>query len=219
MRIILSIALLLASGALAAQSIEIDSPKGGFTTSHIMPIRGRITGFSGSRCGLIINGIPQEMPLSDGAFNISSVTSPGLNVIEVRAGSVSRKISYYAKVNPKDIKVLLTWDTPTDIDLWVTDPKGNRCYYAERSTPLGGNLDTDVTAGFGPETFTMAKAVPGTYAVAVQYYSSSENPITRVKVYVVLYEGTPRESRQQYEFAMTKEHAVYHITDFSIEEN
>jgi uncharacterized protein YfaP (DUF2135 family) len=216
--IILVLFFTFTTSALFSQTINIDSPSGGFTTNRITEIKGRITGYNSNRCTLVINGIPQTIPVSGNRFNLTSIASPGLNKIEVIAGNVSSFVSFYAKVPSKDIKVLLTWDTPTDIDLWVTDPQGNRCYYSNRSTPLGGNLDTDVTTGYGPETFTMAKALPGTYAVQVQYYSSGNNPVTRVKVYVILYEGTSKEKRQFYEFAMTKEHAVYHITDFSIEE-
>ena len=63
----------------------------------------------------------------------------------------------------------------------------------------------------------MAKALPGGYSVEVQYYSSYGAPVTRVNVYLVIYEGTPKEERRQFEFVMTKPEQVYHITDFQIE--
>ena len=63
----------------------------------------------------------------------------------------------------------------------------------------------------------MAKALPGEFNVQVQYYSSSGAPLTRVRVDVVLYEGTPRERRKQYSFVMTREHQVYQIARFSID--
>ncbi len=221
MKIIISILSLfiLSTTASFAQTIDIESPSGGFTTKRMTSIKGSVTGYSSGRCTLVINGIPQTIPLTNNNFNITSIASPGLNMIEVLAGSASKSVSFYARVPSKDIKVLLTWDTRTDIDLWVIDPQGNKCYYGARSTPLGGNLDTDVTTGYGPETFTMAKALPGTYSVQVQYYNSGNNPVTRVKVYVILYEGTSRENKQSYDFVMSREHAVYHITDFTIEED
>ena len=53
------------------------------------------------------------------------------------------------------------------MDLWVIDPTGEKCFYANRSIKSGGNLDVDVTTGYGPETFSMAKALPGGYSVQV----------------------------------------------------
>lgn len=220
MRVLILILFCLFNGTVVfSQTIEIESPTGGFTTNRITEIKGKITGYNSDRCTLVINGLPQTISVSGNRFSVTSIASPGLNLIELIAGNASKAVSFYAKVPSKDIKVLLTWDTKTDIDLWVIDPAGNKCYYSNRSTPLGGNLDTDVTTGYGPETFTMAKAMPGTYSVQVQYYNSDENPLTRVKVYVILYEGTSKEKRQFFEFAMSKEHTVYHITDFTIEED
>ncbi len=211
------IALLIAPAALAAATVTIESPRGGFTTKRIQEIRGSVAGFTGSRATLVMNGIPQAIPLTAGRFSLNAVVSPGVNIVEVTAGDASDRVSFYAQVAPRDVKVVLTWDTPTDVDLWVIDPKGEKCYYAHRATKSGGNLDVDITAGYGPETFTMAKALYGVYSVQVQYYSSHEAPVTRVNVYVVLNEGSPREERSSFQFVMTKEHQVYHITQFQIE--
>lgn len=205
------------AAAVQAAEISIDSPRGGFTTARVQEISGTVTGFSGTRADLIINGIPQSIPLTNGSFKLNTVVAPGTNLVEVRAGDAVKRVSFFASVPSRDVKVVLTWDTPTDVDLWVIDPKGEKCYYANRSTKLGGNLDVDITTGFGPETFTMASAYPGTYAVQVQYYSSSEAPVTRVNVHVVLYEGTPRERRQQFQFVMTRQHQVFHIGEFTID--
>jgi len=199
--------------------IDIETPEGGFTTERIQKIKGRVTGYDKTFATLVLNGIPQGMVLHNGAFEVNVVAAPGNNMVEVIAGDTRKAVSFFAKVPGKDIKVVLTWDTPTDVDLWVIDPKGEKCYYAHRSTSSGGNLDVDITAGYGPETFTMAKALPGEYSVQVQYYSSSSIPVTRVDVYVLTGEGTPKEERQHFQFTMTKQHQVYHIANFKIEEN
>ncbi len=203
---------------LYAATVVIDSPKGGFTTERIQQISGRVTNFRGNRAELIINGIPQTIPLHNGRFSLSSVIAPGNNVVEVIAGGSSKSVTFFAKVPKRDLKVVLTWDTPTDVDLWVIDPKGEKCYYGHRSTSSGGNLDVDVTSGYGPETFTMTNGLPGNYAVQVQYYSAGRAPVTRVNVHLVMYEGTPREERKKFSFIMTKAHQVYHLADFNIEE-
>jgi uncharacterized protein YfaP (DUF2135 family) len=210
-------AILAGSSELFAATATILSPRGGFTTQRVQEIKGQVTGFAGNRATLVINGIPQTIPLSNGTFSINAVVSPGINMVELIAGDARDRVSFFAKVSGRDIKVILTWDTPTDVDLWVIDPTGEKCYYGSRSTKSGGNLDVDITTGFGPETFTMGKALPGNYSVQTQYYSSQSSPVTRVNVYVVLYEGTPKEQRKQFQFVMTAEHQVYHICDFSIE--
>lgn len=63
---------------------------------------------------------------------------------------------------PVDIRVVINWNKDnTDIDLWVTDPKGEDCSYDHKSTKIGGRLSNDFTQGFGPEQFLLKKAVKG----------------------------------------------------------
>ncbi|AOP35831.1 hypothetical protein A0128_01305 [Leptospira tipperaryensis] len=201
----------------SSQSLIIDSPNGGFTTERIQKISGSVSGLTGDRITIVLNGIPQTVPVSGGRFSMNAVVAPGNNLVEIKAGKASEKISFFAKVPPRDIKVVLIWDTQTDVDLWVIDPKGEKCFYSHPSTQSGGNLDVDVVDGFGPETFTMAKALPGNYSVQVQYYGSYDKPITRVNAYVVLYEGKSNEKRMQFQFVMTKSQQVYHLANFEIE--
>jgi len=70
----------------------------------------------------------------------------------------------------------LTWDTyGTDVDLWVTDPNGERCYYAHRQTASGLSLDVDDVNGYGPENITTSTVIPGDYVVQVHYYSDHDS--------------------------------------------
>jgi len=196
--------------------VTIESPRGGFTSNRIQTISGTITGYNKERADLIVNGLPQFIAVHGGRFSVKILISPGTNLIEVKADDAYDSVSFYADVPKKDVKVVLTWDTETDVDLWVIDPKGEKCYYSHASTSSGGNLDMDNTSGYGPETFTMEKALKGEYTVQVQYYGSRNSPVTRVQVFVVLFEGTSEEKREKYEFVMTKEHAVYTISNFNI---
>lgn len=67
---------------------------------------------------------------------------------------------------PVDIRVVINWNKDnTDIDLWVTDPKGEDCSYNHKSTKIGGRLSNDFTQGFGPEQFLLKKAVKGKYKI------------------------------------------------------
>jgi len=83
-----------------------------------------------------------------------------------------------------DVQVTLTWDTATDLDLWVTDPEGEVIYYGNPTSETGGELDRDDVDGFGPENvFWESGAAPaGEYKVEVDYFSGS--PATNYTVLV-----------------------------------
>ena len=76
---------------------------------------------------------------------------------------------------PVDLRVELSWDADNcDLDLWVTDPKGEKCFYSNRMTQLGGRMSHDFTQGYGPEIFMLKKAPKGKYKIEVDYYSDSQ---------------------------------------------
>src|SRR5438477_277481 len=65
-----------------------------------------------------------------------------------------------------DLRVTISWNTDaTDVDLWVIEPDGTKCYYQHNRTKNGGELSQDKTQGYGPESFQVAKALPGAYTV------------------------------------------------------
>jgi Ca-activated chloride channel family protein len=79
---------------------------------------------------------------------------------------------------PLDLRVVLTWDADnTDIDLWVTDPSGEKAYYGNRLTRHGGRMSCDFRQGYGPEEFSLKKAVPGVYTVEANFYGNSQQII------------------------------------------
>lgn len=70
-----------------------------------------------------------------------------------------------------DLRAVLTWDADnTDIDLWITDPNGDKAYYGNRLTRQGGRMSLDFTGGYGPEEFSLKQAMPGTYKVEARYF-------------------------------------------------
>jgi tetratricopeptide (TPR) repeat protein len=98
-----------------------------------------------------------------------------------------------------DIKVYLSWDTDkSDVDLWVTNPAGERVYYQHKAGRFGEALYDDVTTGYGPESFTAPKARPGDYVVQVNYFGAGRSNFSeaRGEVVVILDEGKPTESRK-----------------------
>lgn len=76
-----------------------------------------------------------------------------------------------------DVQITLTWDNTADVDLWVTDPFGERIYFAHPTSQSGGWLDVDDIDGFGPENvfWPFQGAPEGTYIVQVDHYSGTPN--------------------------------------------
>ncbi|MCO4764571.1 MAG: DUF2135 domain-containing protein, partial [Myxococcales bacterium] len=94
----------------------------------------------------------------------------------------------------------------SDIDLWVVTPKGERIWYSHRKGKRGGALYGDVTTGYGPETFSATKALPGTYTVIVNYFGTSRRGLreARGEVAIVLHEGTAREVRRVLPYRLSR---------------
>lgn len=95
-----------------------------------------------------------------------------------------------------DIKVYLTWDTDhSDVDLWVTNPAGEKVFYSHRKGKFGETLFDDVTTGYGPESFTAPRAATGEYVVQVNYFGRGRSNFSeaRGEVVIVLDEGKPGE--------------------------
>jgi tetratricopeptide (TPR) repeat protein len=79
-----------------------------------------------------------------------------------------------------EVKVTLQWSDCSDLDLWVTDPCGNRIYYGSPTASCNNNtgqLDVDANAGCGEcrsapaENIYWVTAPQGTYTVQVNYYA------------------------------------------------
>jgi hypothetical protein len=72
---------------------------------------------------------------------------------------------------PVDIRVVMNWNmNDTDMDLWITDPSGEKCMYNNAETKMGGRLSEDFINGYGPEQFLLKKAPKGKYKIEVHYY-------------------------------------------------
>ncbi|WP_373709851.1 VIT domain-containing protein [Kaistella sp.] len=80
---------------------------------------------------------------------------------------------------PVNIRVVLNWNKDnTDIDLWITDPNGEKCMYSHKETASGGRLSTDFTRGFGPEQFLLKKAIKGKYKIETNFYGETQVTLT-----------------------------------------
>ncbi|MCU7616675.1 VIT domain-containing protein [Chryseobacterium sp. PBS4-4] len=110
---------------------------------------------------------------------------------------------------PVDIRVVINWNKDnTDIDLWVTDPRGEDCSYGHKSTQIGGRLSNDFTQGFGPEQFLLKKAVKGKYKIKTNFFGERQNMLsgpTTVMAEVYLYYSDGRQERKIAVFQSQKE--------------
>ncbi|WGG48632.1 VIT domain-containing protein [Rugamonas sp. DEMB1] len=76
---------------------------------------------------------------------------------------------------PLDLRAVLSWDADnSDMDLWVTDPNGERCFYGKRFSYQGGRMSLDFTGGYGPEEFSLRHAKPGKYRIEANFYGSTQ---------------------------------------------
>ncbi len=101
-----------------------------------------------------------------------------------------------------DLRVTISWNTDaTDVDLWVIEPDGEKCFYQHNKTKSGGELSQDMTQGYGPERYQILKASKGIYRIIVHYYAVNPNLLageTHVNVTVTKFAGTPQETTDRH---------------------
>jgi hypothetical protein len=125
-------------------------------------------------------------------MNAIAATTPGLDT--------SRIDPRLLKNMALDLRAVLTWDADnSDMDLWVTDPNGERCFFGNRFTYQGGRLSRDFTGGYGPEEFSLREAKPGKYKVEANFFGERQQVVagaTTLQVKLITHFGTPRAKEQ-----------------------
>lgn len=109
---------------------------------------------------------------------------------------------------PVDLRVVMNWNmNNTDIDLWVTDPNGEKCMYSHSSTATGGRISDDFTDGFGPEQFIIKKALKGKYRIEINYFGDRQVTLagpTTVMAEIYQHYGMPGEEKRIVTLQMEK---------------
>ena len=120
-----------------------------------------------------------------------------------------------------DLRVVMTWDTDaTDIDLWVTEPSGEKAMYNHTSTRIGGAFGKDFTQGYGPEEYLLRKAMKGPYKIQVNYYGNTQQTLagdTTIEVAVIRNWGRPDEERKEVTRRLKTKQEVIDIADILVE--
>lgn len=127
------------------------------------------------------------------------------------------------KKEPVNIRVCLTWDTDNcDMDLWVTDPNGEKCFYQHQLTRIGGKISNDFTNGYGPEEFMIKRALNGKYIVQANYYGTHSQsllaPVNLHLVFITNY-GKPNQKKQEVTIRLENREDVINVGKFSFTNN
>jgi TonB-dependent SusC/RagA subfamily outer membrane receptor len=150
---------------------------------------------------------------ADGLYaGIQEIFLPEINrIIALNKGKLNLKNidKDLIKPLPTDIRIVMDWNmNNTDIDLWVTDPANEKCYYGHRFTAIGGRNSHDMTRGFGPEQFMLKKAIKGTYKIEINYFGNSQVTIagpTTIMAELFTHYGTPQEKKEIIVLQMKKD--------------
>jgi uncharacterized protein YfaP (DUF2135 family) len=157
--------------------------------------------------------IKSYTPDADGLYQgIQEIFLPEINRIiaknkgKLNLSGISKDL---VKSMPVDVRIVMNWNmNNTDIDLWVTDPNGEKCYYSHNRTAINGRLSHDMTQGFGPEQFLLKDAIKGTYKVQIDYYGDRQVTVagpTTVMAEMYTHYGTPAEKRELIVLQLKKE--------------
>lgn len=133
-----------------------------------------LSGTWDQKFGLMQTVVGEEYALLIQALSTQQAASP------LTAYLASRRDALGLQTPWGDLRVTITWNTDdTDIDLWIIEPSGDACYFANPSTPSGGALLDDLTQGYGPERYQLTSAPKGTYEVQVHYYGNHSSTLSK----------------------------------------
>lgn len=111
--------------------------------------------------------------LLGGLLRESSLDQAGREALEARRAGLEAEVG---KLDRTAMQLSIHWNTDaTDIDLWVVEPEGERCFYSHKDTAAGGKLFWDTTTGYGPELYRRGKKAQGEqpFDVLVHYYGNN----------------------------------------------
>ena len=156
--------------------------------------------------------LPEAVTESSLVINFSTVQQEGSEAqIGVQVANGEGEVSTQQDVDltsvvvgTGDLQVSISWDTPTDVDLYLVEPDGTQIFWLLDQSSSGGELDLDSNPGcsidgVNNENITYDGFVPpsGEYIVGVEYFSacgvtSPTNYVitTRVDGVISIFDGT-----------------------------
>ncbi len=122
-------------------------------------------------------------------------------------------------VGTGEVQVTLTWHSghAIDLDLWVTEPNGEMCFYGNTPTSTGGTLDRDNLCynyeDGRPENIFWSSAPAGTYRVQVNLYSNCAGQVTSMPFDVRIVVGS---NVTTYHGTVTTTNTTVDVTTFTV---
>jgi len=111
-----------------------------------------------------------------------------------RLASIGKELPF----GSADLVVTMMWNQDqTDVDLHVTEPSGEECFYKNSKTRSDGRITSDITTGFGPEMYFNANAPKGKYRIEAKFFGNQQSRTkVRNRVYLTIFEslGTDDET-------------------------
>lgn len=165
-----------------------DGRSGSWRTTTALPAGLRLSS-SGELWGTPTNGVGSrvlQVYFEDAAGRIAT-------------SAVSLRVNPSVGLGGGDIQATLVWSHAADMDLHAWEPGGTEIYYADRTSPSGGELDWDANVGCGDDEvvaenirWPARSAVPGVYTFQVDTYgrcgvaTPSWNLVVRIDGRIVL---------------------------------
>ncbi|WP_460833744.1 VIT domain-containing protein [Lysobacter humi (ex Lee et al. 2017)] len=122
---------------------------------------------------------------------------------------------------PLDLRAVLSWDSDaSDMDLWVTDPNGEKAYYGNRLTYQGGRMSSDFTGGYGPEEFALRTAKKGRYRVEANFFGERQPLVTgatTLQLWLSTGFGTPRQKDRTVTLRLKQRSETVFVGEFEVE--
>jgi len=186
-------------------------------------IKGDIKAAGKDRPQLVVNGNPMTLQSGDdGRYERHYAFGGGSNSVELKSaqGKSAKRIQFY-EANPNQLtarlRIICSWDAPeAEVDLHILTPDRQHVSYFNPIMTGGGGLDVDSVDGPGPEMFTTATPLHGTYNVYVNYWgnlnesgynfdqSKLTKPIITARVTIITDENSPNEKRQSFVVPLRK---------------
>ncbi|MCD9124667.1 VIT domain-containing protein [Luteimonas fraxinea] len=122
---------------------------------------------------------------------------------------------------PLDLRAVLSWDSDdSDMDLWVTDPDGEKAYYGNRLTRQGARMSPDFNRGYGPEEFALRDAKPGIYRVEANFFGQHQQLVTgatTLQLWLSTGFGTAAQTDQRITLRLSDARETVFVGEFEVE--
>ncbi len=97
-----------------------------------------------------------------------------------------------------ELRVVLVWDAPVDLDLYVTDPSSETIHFAHDANATGARLEHDEQCGVAPpggkvELVRIPEPRPGRYRIGVDFVDACGTDVERVGYRLIVVRDSARQ--------------------------